>query len=296
MECEESTVSRQSVGELLDQANRQLAASGIPYPPDEARLLMAETLGVSLAWVMAHPEAAVPPDRRSLYLSYVARRAAFEPEAYIVGHREFYGLAFQVGPGVLIPRPETELLVDHALAAATELLAAHRRRLLAVELGTGSGAVAIVLVMRQPRLRFIAVEKSPSALSVARANAALHKVEDRIEFRQGDLLEGVVDRIDLLVANLPYIPSGEIDHLMPDVRDYEPREALDGGPEGTAVIQRALEQAVGRMERPGWLLFEIGDGQGAKLAEVSQQLYPAATVQVLRDYAGRERILSIQLL
>ncbi|MHB0871394.1 MAG: peptide chain release factor N(5)-glutamine methyltransferase [Chloroflexota bacterium] len=296
MGCEEeSNTTRQSVGQLLAQAVDQLDQAAIPSPQDEARLLMAETLGSSRAWVIAHPEAEVPPDRRLTFLSYVARRAAHEPEAYIVGRREFYGLEFEVGPAVLIPRPETELLVDHALASADLLLAAKGRELLAVELGTGSGAVAIVLAMRRPGLRVVAVEESEAALSMARANATLHNVADRIEFREGDLLDGVRERIDLLVANLPYIPTGEIDSLMPDVRDYEPREALDGGPDGTAVIRRALEQAVDLVDRPASLLFEIGDGQGDRLTAVARGLYPNAAVQILRDYAGLERILSIEI-
>ncbi len=285
----------ETVGELLAQANHRLARAGIPSPADEARLLMAEALGVSRAWVVAHPEAAMPPDCRLLFLDYLARRAAHEPEAYLVGRREFYGLDFEVSPSVLIPRPETELLVDHALSASARLLAAKARDLLAVDLGTGSGAVAVVLAMRQPRLRVIAVDRSVEALKVARANALLHGVIDRIDFRQGDLLRGVGERIDLLVANLPYIPSAEIDRLMPDVRDYEPREALDGGPDGTEPIRRALHEAVARVEPPAALLFEIGDGQGGPLSGAAARLYPGASVRVLNDYAGFERILSVEI-
>jgi release factor glutamine methyltransferase len=272
-----------------------MAAAAIPSPADESRLLMAEVLGASRAWVIAHPEALVPPDRRLLFLNYVARRCAHEPEAYLVGQREFYGLDFEVGPSVLIPRPETELLVDHALEASDRLLAAKGRDLQAVDLGTGSGAVAVVLAMRQPRLKVIAVDRSADALKVAATNAALHGMAGRIEFRQGDLLQQVDQRIDLLVANLPYIPSAEIDRLMPDVRDYEPHEALDGGEDGTDLIRRALQEAVGKMEPPATLLFEIGDGQGRRLSEAAAKLYPTASVQVFRDYAGFERILSVEM-
>ena len=120
-------------------------------------------------------------------------------------------------------------------------------------------------------------------------------MSDRIEFRYGDLLEGVIERMDLLVANLPYIPSGEIDGLMPDVRDHEPREALDGGPDGTILIRRTLGQAVERIGHPGALLFEIGDGQGRALMEAASAIYPDATILVNRDYAGFERILTVEL-
>ncbi|MGE5618931.1 MAG: peptide chain release factor N(5)-glutamine methyltransferase [Sphingomonadaceae bacterium] len=297
MEGEEKTLAdRDTVGELLARASARLARAGIPSPQDEARILMAETLCVSRTWVIAHPEATVPPDRRLTFDSYVARRAAHEPEAYIVGRREFYGLEFEVDCSVLIPRPETELLVDHALASSDRLQAVKGRQILAVELGTGSGAVAIVMAMRRPGLRLVAVEKSPAALAVARRNAVLHMVADRIEFRLGDLLDGVTEEVDLLVANLPYVPTEEIGTLMPDVRDYEPVEALDGGPDGTAVIQRALEQATVVMGHPAALVFETGDGQGARLTEVSRTLYPGATIRILRDYAGFERILSIETL
>ncbi len=286
----------ETVGELLTQATRHLANAGIPFPVDEARLMMAEVLEVSRAWVIAHPEASLPPDRRQLFLDYSSRRAAHEPVAYLVGRREFYGIDFEVSPSVLIPRPETELLVDHAVAASARLQAAdERRNLVAVDLGTGSGAVAVVLAMRQPRLRVIAVDRSADALDVAGANAAIHGVADRIEFRQGDLLQGIDERIDLLVANLPYIPTAEIDHLMPDVRDYEPHEALDGGSDGMVLIRRTLEEAVDRMATAGVLLFEIGDGQGDSLIETARQLYPDATVQVFKDYAGFDRILSIEM-
>lgn len=283
------------VGELLALANEQLSRAGIPSPPDEARLLLAEVLGVSLAWVMAHPEARVPPDRRLLFHSYVDRRAAHEPVAYVVGHKEFYGLDLEVGPAVLIPRPETELLVENALSAAERLLHAKGRDLQGADLGTGSGAVAIALAARQPRLKLIAVDSSTAALRVARANAALHRVIERIDFRQGDLLGPVEEQLDLLVGNLPYIPTCEIDRLMPDVSRYEPREALDGGPDGTVPTRRALEQAVHRMDRPAALLFEIGNGQGTQLADFAHRLYPDGTVRVLRDYAGFERILSVDL-
>ena len=283
------------VGGLLAMASEHLSRAGIPSPPDEARLLLAEALGVSLAWVMAHPEARVPADRRLLFHSYVDRGAAHEPVAYIVGHKEFYGLDLDVGPAVLIPRPETELLVENALAAAERLLRARGRDLLGADLGTGSGAVAIALAARQPRLRLIAVDSSTEALRVARANAARHRVIERIDFRQADLLEPVDERLDLLVGNLPYVPTDEIDRLMPDVSRYEPREALDGGPDGTLPTRRALEQAVRRMERPAALLFEIGDGQGTRLADFARGLYPDGTVRVLRDYAGFERILSVDL-
>lgn len=285
----------QTVGELLALATRRLAEARIPSPSDEARLLMAEVLGVSSAWIIAHPEARPPTDRARLYLDYLSRRCAHEPFAYIVGHKEFYGLDLEVTPSVLIPRPETELLVDHALDAATRLRALKARPLVAVDLGTGSGAIAIALASRRPDLRVIAVDSSRDALELAARNAAIHRVADRIDLRQGDLMAPVTERIDLLVANLPYIPTGELEHLMPDVREYEPREALDGGPSGTDIIRRALRESEGRMDAPAFLLFEIGFTQGLRLSREARRLHPGASVRVFRDYAGFERVLSIEL-
>lgn len=283
------------IGQWLKRAQHQLAKAGIPSPADEARLLLADVLNVSLAWIMAHPDAVIPPDRRLLFQDYLNRRAAHEPVAYILGHKEFFGLDFDVDPSVLIPRPETELLVERSLAAIDRLIQLKRRSLLAVDLGTGSGAVAIALAANRPDLKVVAVDNSGLALKVALCNARRHGVSDRIEFRQGNLLRPVSERFDLLVANLPYIPSSEVPKLMVDVSRYEPHEALDGGPDGTTLIRKALEQAKTGAEPPAALFFEIGDGQGDNLAAFARCIYPDATIDVAKDYAGFERILSVAL-
>lgn len=284
-----------SVGLWLKRAQRQLTKAGIPSPADEARLLLAEVLNVSLAWILAHPDAIVPPDRQLLFQDYLNRRAAHEPVAYIVGHKEFFGLDFDVSPVVLIPRPETELLVERSLAAVDRLRESKGRGLLAVDLGTGSGAVAVSLAVNRPDLKLIAVDNSVFALQVAKANAYRHGVSSRIEFRWGNVLLPVIEGFDLLVANLPYVPSAEVPKLMTDVSGYEPHEALDGGPDGTLLIRQALEQALTRVEPPASLFFEIGDGQGDGLKSFTRCLYPGATIEVARDYAGFERILSIEM-
>jgi len=285
----------ESAGSLLTEAVELLSAAGINEPRSEASLLLRELLRVSKAWLMAHPEAIVSPDQQRRYVSSVERRAAHEPAAYIIGHREFFGLDLEVGPSVLIPRPETEMLVELAIDACERLLPAKGRDLVAADLGTGSGAVAIALAVRRPAIRIVAVDASQAALEVAMRNAERHRVMRGIEFRIGDLLEGVDERLDLLVANLPYVPSDEVDRLMPEVGRYEPRAALDGGPDGTMLIQRAMEQARGIMEAPATLLFEIGEGQGMALSESARSLYPGADIRVIRDYTGLERVLSIDI-
>ncbi|HEX2987659.1 MAG TPA: HemK family protein methyltransferase, partial [Chloroflexota bacterium] len=182
-----------------------------------------------------------------------------------------------------------------ALAVADRLLPRKGHELLAVDIGTGSGAVAIAIAACRPSVRVLAIDSSAAALEVAHSNVDRHGLSDRVMLRQGDLLQGVAERVDLLVANLPYIPSSDIDGLMPDVRDFEPRSALDGGPDGTVPIRATLEQAATRMERPGALLFEIGDGQGDALIQAAAAIYPDANVRVDRDYAGFERILAVEL-
>lgn len=292
---EPSSVSLPTVRDVLAIATRRLKEAEIPSPPDEARLLLAHELGVNLAWVLAHPETGIEPPRLHRFLSEVDRRSRYEPVAYITGHKEFFGLDLEVNPSVLVPRPETEILVEMALASARALLAQSSRSLTVADLGTGSGAIAIAMAATEQRIRLIAVDRAAEAIALARRNATRHGVQDRIDFRQGDLLEGTDGPLDMLVANLPYIPGGVLHGLMPDVRLYEPIEALDGGSDGTAPTRRAMLQAAQRMARPSALLFEIGDGQGTALAVAARDLYPGASVEVRRDYAGFERILAIEI-
>jgi release factor glutamine methyltransferase len=284
-----------TIAGLLSHAAGLLERAGIPSPRDEARVLLQHATGLSTASVLAHPETAIPPDQQRAFLAAVRRRTRFEPMAYITGIKEFFGLPFEVNPTVLVPRPETELLVERALDAARRLAQTRGRPLTVVDLGTGSGAIAIAIAVNDPSLRLIAVDSSVAALETARRNAARHAVSERIDFRHSDLLDGVDEEIDLLVANLPYIPSAATGSLMPDVRFYEPVSALDGGLNGTVPTRRAMEQAAARIARPSSLLFEIGDGQGAALGEAAERLYPGARVAVRRDYAGFERILSIEI-
>ncbi|HZK67937.1 MAG TPA: peptide chain release factor N(5)-glutamine methyltransferase [Chloroflexota bacterium] len=291
----DSPAQQHTVKSALDEAGRGLADAGVPSPRDEARLLLACALGQPTSWVMAHPEQTPDPEALGLFHQYVARRSRLEPVAYILGRREFYSLDLQVTPAVLIPRPETEMLVEMGLTACRQLAAVRERPLRVVELGTGSGAISIALASRFSGADFLAIDSSPPALEVARRNAETHEVSRRIKFHLGSLLVDVTGLVDVLVANLPYIPSDEMPHLMPDVRLYEPAEALDGGPDGTALIRQALQQSVSLMNRPAMLLFEIGHGQGALVKTLALESYPDASVAVQLDYAGLERVLAIQI-
>lgn len=284
-----------TTSELLDVAARTLADAGVEEPRAEARSLMTEVLRVSKAWLLAHPEAVISAEASHAFLEATARRARREPFAYVAGHREFFGLDLEVTPDTLIPRPETELLVELAAAAARGLLDRKRRGLRAVDIGTGSGAVAIALAKLVPELHITAVDASAEALRIAARNARTHRLAARIDFQEGDLLSGVRGPLDLVVANLPYIPSGDIEGLMPEVSRFEPRSALDGGPEGTALIRRAVTEAVGLVEPPAVLLFEIGEGQGPSIASLASEAFPGSEVRVHRDYAGLERIVEVKI-
>jgi release factor glutamine methyltransferase len=257
-----------------------LAASGIE--PREARLLLAEACGFSEASVLAHPERELPAAMGAHFLEMAARRRAGEPVAYIVGRKEFYGLPLAVGPAVLIPRPETELLVELAL----ERLPADAGAA-AVDLGTGCGAVALALKRNRPRARVVAVEQSAAALEFARRNAAKLGIE--IDFRHGRWFEPLAgERFDVVVSNPPYVAIGDPHLEEGDVR-FEPRAALLGGKKGLDAIEVITRAAPAHLRADGWLLLEHGEGQDADVRE----LLSAAglkSVQNWPDLAGIARV------
>ena len=225
-----------------------LAAAAVE--PREARLLLAEACGWSAASVLAHPERELDEAAAARFREMTARRRAGEPVAYIVGRREFYGLALEVSPAVLIPRPETELLVDLAL---------ERRPRTVLDLGTGCGAVALAIKHGLPQARVVAVDASAAALAVARRNAARHSLE--IDCRHGEWFAPVArERFDLVVANPPYVAEGDPHLAQGDLR-FEPRAALVSGPEGLSAIREIARHAPAFLTPGGWLLLEHGLGQ-----------------------------------
>ena len=223
------------------------------------------------------------------------RRGDGEPLQHILGWEEFRGLKLSVTPDVLIPRPETELLVTWAL----ELLACPGdlesrgggEGRVAVDVGTGSGAIACALAHALPRLRIVGVECSPRALRVAEENANALGVGDRVRLLAGDLCEPLAGTVDLVIANPPYIPSGEVSKLPREVREYEPRLALDGGADGTAFHRRIIDEAPRCLKPGGWLLMEMGEGHAAALAEAMRDGGWLEEIQVRRDFRGIERMI-----
>lgn len=240
------------------------ALAGCGLDPREARLLLSEATGFPQASVLAHAERDVPPQAEAMFADWAARRRAGEPVAYILGRREFYGLPLAVSPAVLIPRPETELLVELALAQLADDEAAS-----AADLGTGSGAVALALKRHRPRARIVATEASAAALQVARRNAV--RLGLAVELRHGRWFEPLADEhFDLVVSNPPYVAEGDPHLEQGDLR-FEPRDALAAGADGLMAL-RVIAAGAGAHLRPaGWLLLEHGQGQDSAVRELLMQ-------------------------
>jgi release factor glutamine methyltransferase len=259
-----------SLFERLAEARQALTAAGIR--PDEASLsaevLARHVLGWDRAAVVAHGQQELPPDFEDRYAPLLARRVAREPVAYIIGHREFWGLEFEVTPDVLIPRPETEVLLEEAIVWARGL--ANCRRI--IDVGTGSGCIAIALALEVLGAEILATDSSAGALAVARRNALRHKVDSRITFIQTDLLEDLEDTAELIVSNPPYVPSSDAEGLQPEVAIYEPAAALYGGAgDGLDVVRRLFATAPAHVADDGYLVLEFGFGQDEQVQEAARQ-------------------------
>lgn len=246
-----------TVARLLEWTTGRFKERGIDSPRLEAEILLACALGIRRIDLYVRHDQIVDDAGRARFRDMVRRRQEGCPTAHIVGKKEFYSLDFAVSPATLIPRPDTELLVDEALRQAKPLTDP-----LIADIGTGTGCVAVALAHRLPKARIVAVDISAEALETARGNATRLGVADRVDFRLGDLLAPLAGlRPDLIVSNPPYIPTNDIAGLDPGVRDHEPALALDGGPDGLRVIERLAEQALSLLAPGGRLLVEIGAGQ-----------------------------------
>jgi release factor glutamine methyltransferase len=273
-----------TIHDALTDARRRFSLIS-DSPGLDAHVLLCEVLGVERAYLLAHPEQPLSDEHAARFEQVVARHAAGEPVAYILGQRGFYDRDFLVTPDVLIPRPETELLLERALDFARSLPSP-----VAVDVGTGSGALAVTFAANCPNATVYAVDISDKALDVARHNAAAHGVAERITFLHGDLLEPVIARgirANLIMANLPYIASDEVPRL--DVSRYEPTLALDGGPDGLALVRRLLAQLPDAVTPGALALLEIGADQGAAALALMD-----GKGQIVRDYAGLDRILVLE--
>jgi release factor glutamine methyltransferase len=283
-----------TVGEAIRAARQRFQAVGIETPRLDAEVLLGHVLNVDRAWLMAHPEATLTSEQAAHFERLVQAREARRPVAYLIGQREFYGLTFAVDERVLIPRPETELLVERAIELVRAWHDRHARWPHVVDIGTGSGAIVVSLAVALPALSDLnAVDISSEALVVAQANASRHGVADHIRFWRGDLLTPLDAPVDMVVANLPYIEADAIPMLAPEVQQ-EPQGALDGGPDGLDPFRRLFAQVPTCVTPGGVLLLEIGEGQAKALTVLAHRLRPERVV-VHPDLAGLDRILEIQL-
>lgn len=269
-------------------AARQRLESISPDAWLEAQLLLAHQTKQSRAWVLTHPECVLSDEQRSQLDALLERRMQGTPLPYLLGHWEFFGLDFAVSPDVLIPRPETELLVEQALV----WLKTHPAQRLVADVGTGSGCIAVSLAVNQADIRLVATDQSGPALAMAAKNACRHGVADRIQWLNTNLLDGYTGQLDLVIANLPYIPSATLSELL--VSKFEPIGALDGGPDGLDLIGALLKDAPRWLAPGGAILLEIEAGQGESAPALAHALLPDAAVSLLPDLAGLPRIVKIE--
>ncbi len=276
-----------TLAEALRAAREDLSRRTVEDAALEAEILLRHALGLSRSQLYVELEREIGADEQKLLHGLIERRANGEPTAYITGRREFYGLDFHVDRRVLIPRPESELLVDKAIELGRE-----GARLFA-DIGTGSGCIAVSLAVNLPVAKIYATDTSAEALEVARSNSRRHAVEDKITLLHGDLAEPLPERVEVLIANLPYVRRSEMAAV--NTHAYEPGLALDGGEDGLDRIRVLVRQAEGKIKAEGQILLEIGQGQAEATTELLKIQFPKASLQVLQDLAGIPRVVIARL-
>ncbi len=257
-------------------------------PALDAQVLLAHILGTSRTWIMAHPEATLSDLETAFLADALARLESGEPLPYVLGHWEFYGMQFNVSPAVLIPRPETELLVDKALA----WLKRHPDRTFTADIGTGSSCIAIALAKNHPGLRIIASDISEQALRVAQTNIHQHGVTNQIHCVRANIFPPTQEKFDLVCSNLPYIPTETLKRLK--VHRWEPRVALHGGLQGLDLLRDFLTMAPQFLSPNGLLLMEIEANQGETVCKLARNSFPAARLELITDLAGLDRVIVVE--
>jgi release factor glutamine methyltransferase len=270
--------------QALRRARDILTESNVEDASLEGELLLRHTLKIDRVQLYIDLERELIPQQEETFRRLLERRLQGEPAAYITGRREFYGLDFEVNPAVLIPRPESELLVEKALS-----IAENRPLFTIADVGTGSGAIAVSLAVNLPHTVIYAADISAAALKVTRLNCLKHSVADRVRLLQGNLLEPLSEPVDLIVANLPYVRESELNPGL------EPPLALDGGADGTESIEQLCRQAGDKLKPGGWLLLEIGQGQREAVTAILHNIFPEGEVEVIPDLAGIDRVVVLSL-
>jgi release factor glutamine methyltransferase len=280
-----------TIVEAIRQAAAILSAHNVPDARLDAELLLRHALGRDRAWLLVHMQDGLDDRAQRSFERSVERRKLREPLQYIIGTQEFRDLPFRVTPDVLIPRPETELVVEAALTAVKE-----DEMPVIVDLCTGSGCIAISIAKELAASRIFATDRSERAVSVAQENARLNGVADRIRFLEGDLFGPFEEmdlrsRIDCIATNPPYVRSGDLPTLQPEVRDFEPEMALVAGPEGTEIAERIIHSAPEYLRQGGSLIMEMGIGQTAALGQIVEDTHKFGPIEVVKDLAGIERVI-----
>ncbi len=285
---------------VIQETHRTLEASGIPDARLEAEVMVMDVMRMPRQAIFAEQESQVSPQQEEQLAAIVTRRLTREPLAYILNYREFYGVNLLVNTDVLIPRPETETMVEHALFMA--LMGMESRELVIADVGTGTGAIAVNLAIHLPAARIYASDAYDATLDVAAYNVRMHNVADRVTLLKGDLLEPLPEPVDVIVANLPYLPTDRIPTLQPEIQ-WEPVAALDGGTDGLDHIRRLLSQAAtahgveggARLKPHGVILLEMDPEQFSEARSLASAAFPDAEITVEPDLAGMDRVLSVSL-
>ncbi len=283
-----------TIAEAIANAAERLAAQGVDNARLDAEVLLRHVLGRDRAWLVAHYPDRLDDDPHRSYDAAVERRARREPLQYITGKQEFWGLPFNVTPAVLIPRPETELIVEEALKRTADVSAP-----VIIDLCTGSGCIAVSLAHALPKARVFATDRSARALDVARENARLNAVADRIRFCEGDLFAPLDEldlggRIDVIATNPPYVRESERAGLQPEVRDFEPEMALFAGPLGMEIAEKIITAAPAYLRPGGALIMEMGIGQAGALRKMAEKTGAFATIELVKDLAGIDRLITVR--
>lgn len=279
--------------EALRFSRDLLAEDGIPDSRIEAEALLMHLLNKDRLHLYLDMGEELGPEEERDLSSLLTRRLQHEPIAYILGQREFFGIEMGVDRRVLIPRPETELLVEKTLEYLQSRFGSLSHPFLVADVGTGSGAIAVALARSLPNATIYAIDISSEALKVARTNFKRHNVAERILALEGDLLSPLPERVDVIVANLPYVAKPELANLCPEVREFEPRLALDGGEDGFSLIRRLLEEARGKLKKGGAIIIEIGFGQTGKAFDLADKSFHSAVKRVFPDLGGINRVLMV---
>ncbi len=281
--------------QALSRAHEILDANDIEDAALECELLLRHTLKISRVQLHLDLNQELSPEQEETFWHLIKQCLSHEPTAYITRHCEFYGLDFYIDPRALIPRPESELLVEEALKFASKHPARKNYPCLIAEVGTGSGAIAVTLALQLPQAKIYAIDISATALEIAVINCQRHRVGNQVQLLLGNMLKALPESVDLIVANLPYIRDNEMEELSPEILLFEPRIALAGGEDGLDKIRQLCRQVGDRLRPEGCLLVEIGLEQGKAVTTSLHSLFPSAEIEVIPDLSGIDRVVNLRL-